>query len=1115
MKTVKNLLCVVLCFLMAFSPLSVVAFAEGETAEPEYTYSLKHETMSTDAELAKITLDAIDELLAEQNIKFELMAGVAVDLTSVNGLCQTLDLIKSVRAALLLCGDLSELNLRVWEDGMSRPADDVKILNELLELIGTTETKVGQDNPNPAVIAGLVDGDADLGVINSFLDINDLLGEGGISGLLKGILFGLVAEEGTAEYNSIVATYTNDIDGFVYGPLLTKYAGEYLNGFTMTKDTTVEVLISSLFNALIENYVLEWVGGINIDLTAQGNDDLAKLAGVINLDGSTYNLEGIALDPEVGLLEQANDLVGKIFAQIVRGFEWETGDYTKISANIENLFKYIGTESGLIPDAATMTRDEIVMEIVAIILRNVDIGAYGVGITECTTLKDMAKVALVNTARELGITYTYDADDDYLVVLGDILAVWAYDNFNIKDTSGNAYRGGKGHSVWTAANYFLNYFLFDKGCAELFNLDVKATDSIFKKIDEVADLFGASGEVNFDSKTFINDLLDSAFSLDIQNILEITAVPALNTAGRVEAVEFVYNTLRYLINNWTDKSAVPAYTDNGKAFTNLLTNANIAKLLEKLLMTLGERRESLVTVAVFVAGLILDKSADVDLGTPTVTVANCTYTGKVVSPKATVKLGGKTLTQGTDYVVITDGKDIGTATATIRFIGEYKGEDVTANYSINLGKLSGLTATASGTTITLKWTALAGAEKYIITVGGKDYEVAGTKTSYSFKSLKNATKYSYTVKAVAGSQSSSATVSATTAPAQVKGLKISDVKATTLKLSWTKVTGAKGYYIERSTDGKKWTKVATTTSNSYTVKSLTSYTKYYFRVKAYVVNGSTNTYGTVSSSVNTRTALGVVDVTATTTATTVKLSWDKVNGAKNYRIEKYNGKKWVKVTETTKTSYTFSKLKNATKYQYRVRAQVSSKVYSAYDTVTAYTKLTKVSGLKASSVTETSVKLSWTKKSGATGYTIYKSTDGKKWTKVGTAKSSATSYTVKGLVFGTSYKFKVIANTKTTTSEDAIVSAKTSAGKVAGLKATSANRSSVTLSWTAKTGAKSYEVQYSKDGKTWTTVKATKNSATVTGLTRNTSYKFRVRAVNSTSGKSGYSSVVTKKTTLL
>lgn len=68
-------------------------------------------------------------------------------------------------------------------------------------------------------------------------------------------------------------------------------------------------------------------------------------------------------------------------------------------------------------------------------------------------------------------------------------------------------------------------------------------------------------------------------------------------------------------------------------------------------------------------------------------------------------------------------------------------------------------------------------------------------------------------------------------------------------------------------------------------------------------------------------------------------------------------------------------------------------------------------------------------------------------------------------------------------------------GKVSGLKVKSTTTATVKLSWKKVTGAESYKVYYSTNGKKWKSVKATKNTVTVNKLTSGKNYQFKVKAV--------------------
>ena len=82
-----------------------------------------------------------------------------------------------------------------------------------------------------------------------------------------------------------------------------------------------------------------------------------------------------------------------------------------------------------------------------------------------------------------------------------------------------------------------------------------------------------------------------------------------------------------------------------------------------------------------------------------------------------------------------------------------------------------------------------------------------------------------------------------------------------------------------------------------------------------------------------------------------------------------------------------------------------------------------------------------------------------------------------------------------------------------GLTAGSITTSSATLSWSAASGASSYNIQYKPStSTTWLSTTSTTNSKSISGLTASTVYQFQVQTVCS-SGSSAYSSVSSFTTT--
>ncbi|WP_245966413.1 glycoside hydrolase family 18 protein [Sphaerisporangium album] len=160
-------------------------------------------------------------------------------------------------------------------------------------------------------------------------------------------------------------------------------------------------------------------------------------------------------------------------------------------------------------------------------------------------------------------------------------------------------------------------------------------------------------------------------------------------------------------------------------------------------------------------------------------------------------------------------------------------------------------------------------------------------------------------------------------------------------------------------------------------------------------------------------------------------------------------------------------------------------------------------GLTVTGKTATSVSLSWSASSGATSYNMYQ--DG---TKVGTP--SGTTFTATGLASGTTYRFSVSAsNTAGESARSAEVTATPSSTPVpppvpGGLAVTGTSATSVSLSWSASSGATSYNVY--QDGTKVGTPSGT--TFTATGLTSGTTYRFSVSASNA-NGESARSAEVT------
>lgn len=265
-------------------------------------------------------------------------------------------------------------------------------------------------------------------------------------------------------------------------------------------------------------------------------------------------------------------------------------------------------------------------------------------------------------------------------------------------------------------------------------------------------------------------------------------------------------------------------------------------------------------------------------------------------------------------------------------------------------------------------------------------------------------------------------VTALTGPGKITGLRLS-VKSSTVTLRWDKAAGVSGYRVYRLNSKTKKYERLTTLSGENTLswkdEKRATATAYSYKVRAYVTKDGRTGYGDYS---DVKTAAippaKVTGLSLSATASAVTVKWNKVSRASGYQVYRWNSKEkkyqYVKyVKGGSITSYVNTGRAAGTEYRYKVRAYFATggkNYYGSYsDVKTVITKPAKVKGLKASSKSST-VTLTWSKASGASGYQIYRRTLSGKYTKVATVKSGKTvSYKNTKLKKGTTYLYKVRA----------------------------------------------------------------------------------------------------------
>lgn len=167
-----------------------------------------------------------------------------------------------------------------------------------------------------------------------------------------------------------------------------------------------------------------------------------------------------------------------------------------------------------------------------------------------------------------------------------------------------------------------------------------------------------------------------------------------------------------------------------------------------------------------------------------------------------------------------------------------------------------------------------------------------------------------------------------------------------MTVSWNKVNKASGYYVYRSTNGKKFTKIATVKSAStvkYNDKKATKNgQKYVYKVVTYY-NGN-QTVSSAYSAAKTGYRLSTMKVSSLTNKKGKKayIKWTKNSKSTGYQIKYVTGKskaKTVKASSKAKTK-TISKLKKGKTYKVRIRS------YKKVSNVTYYSAWSKQKSVK-------------------------------------------------------------------------------------------------------------------------------------------------------------------------
>lgn len=164
-----------------------------------------------------------------------------------------------------------------------------------------------------------------------------------------------------------------------------------------------------------------------------------------------------------------------------------------------------------------------------------------------------------------------------------------------------------------------------------------------------------------------------------------------------------------------------------------------------------------------------------------------------------------------------------------------------------------------------------------------------------------------------------------------------------VKISWSKVSGASGYYVYyKKSTSSEYVQLTRTTATSAKAANLTDGVKYNFKVIPYYKSGDSRYQSAKYKTSSLYTLKEMKTPKVSKSGTKVKVSWDKISGATGYQVVQYQKKsgKYVKLDGcyTKDASKLFTAAKGKTRY-YRIRAYKSvdgEKIFGPWSDMKSY-----------------------------------------------------------------------------------------------------------------------------------------------------------------------------------
>ena len=429
------------------------------------------------------------------------------------------------------------------------------------------------------------------------------------------------------------------------------------------------------------------------------------------------------------------------------------------------------------------------------------------------------------------------------------------------------------------------------------------------------------------------------------------------------------------------------------------------------------------------------------------------------------------------------------------------------------------------------WVASTGATGYYLNVSTKsDFSETllaytnldvGNVTSHSVINLNGSTVYYYRVSPYnsGGTGTVSNTITTTTAvdpSAPPAASAATSITQTGFTANWGSVTDASGYKLDVATD-ILFTSFVTGYQNldvgavtSYAITGLNKGTNYYYRVRSYNVSGTSSNSSVIT--VLTIPAAVTANAATLTSETGFTANWSASTGATRYYLDVATDNLFTSILASYSnlnvsavTTYAVTGLTGGTTYYYRIRAYNASGTSENSGTITVLTSPAAPAASAATSISTTGFTANWSASNGATKYYLDVATDNTFSTFVTGYQNkdvgNVTTYALSGLTANATYYYRVRAYNATGTSGNSSVIS--IVGLPTAVAATSTNESSFIANWNAVTGASKYYIDVAT-ASDFSAILASYNNydagnvltVSITGLTANTTYYYRVRAYN-------------------